>query len=210
MSLQNSLRLISIILLCAVALFTVGCQPEQPVVYEIPKEESPASTVAQPQQPVAANNAKMQILPGMQASADAAPELSYGLPEGWEALEASGIRLGNFRVSSTDGVAEVTILTFPGDVGGNLANINRWRSQVGLGPTTAESLPDFTEAYAIAGHRGLYVRLQGDAQSILAAILPFHGNTWFFKMLGDTPVVLDSEAAMRQFLDSVQFVDHAH
>ena len=60
------------------------------------------------------------------------------------------------------------------------------------------------------GTAGLYVRLEGETQSILGALLPFHGSTWFVKMLGDTPTVLANEASMQQFLDSIQIEDHAH
>jgi len=62
----------------------------------------------------------------------------------------------------------------------------------------------------IANHRALYVRLEGEAQSILGALLPFHGNTWFFKMLGDTNTVLANETAMQNFLSSIVLEDHAH
>jgi hypothetical protein len=55
-----------------------------------------------------------------------------------------------------------------------------------------------------------YVRLEGENKSILGALLPFHGNTWFFKMLGDTPIVLENETAMQQFLDSIEMPAHAH
>ena len=104
----------------------------------------------------------------------------------------------------------MTLLTFPGDVGGTLANINRWRNQVGLSPATLESIDELSEPREIARHSGLYVHLEGEKQSIIGALLPVHDNTWFFKMIGDTPVVLANETAMKQFLDSVQFTDHAH
>ena len=195
------------------AIFSTGCDPAKPNVYEIPKEERSATVTTQPDQttaPPIADPAKMQILPGMQEAANSAPELSYKVPEGWQELEPSGIRKGNFKINSNSGAAEVTILTFPGDVGGTLANINRWRDQIGLEPATAENIDQFGEPYEIAKHRALYVRLEGETQSILAAVLPFHGNTWFFKMLGDTPAVLANDKAMQQFLDSVQFGDHVH
>ena len=153
---------------------------------------------------------KMEVLPGMEAAAQQAGAIGYTVPEGWEELPASGIRKANLKVTSETGSAEITVLTFPGDVGGRLANINRWRGQVGLDEATPEDLPAYTEGTVISNHRGLYVRLEGEAQTILGALLPFHDNTWFFKMLGDTPTVLANEAAMKQFLDSIELEDHAH
>ena len=190
----------------------VGCDQAQPTVYKIPKEERAVTINVKPEKATApsTDTSKMQILPGMQETADSAPEISYEVPTGWVALTPSGIRKVNLKVDSNDGSAEVTVLTFPGDVGGTLANINRWREQVGLNPATSESMDEFSEPLTIANHPALYVRLEGAEKSILGAILPFHGNTWFFKMLGDTPVVLANDKAMREFLGSIAFLEHAH
>jgi hypothetical protein len=155
-------------------------------------------------------NGSMRILPGMQAAADEAGGLTYTVPEGWEDLPASGIRKANLKVSDANGTAELTVLVFPGDVGGRLANINRWRGQVGLEDAQPEDLPQFTEGYAISQHPGLYVRLEGGAQSILGGLLPFHGSTWFFKFLGNSSTVLSNEAKMKAFLDSVLLEDSHH
>ena len=190
-----------------------GCDRAQPIAYQIPKEERSVSMTMPPAAtaPAGSNTpAKMEVLPGMEAAAQQAGAIGYTVPEGWEELPASGIRKANFKVSDDNGSAEITALTFPGDVGGRLANINRWRGQVGLPEATPEDLPAYTEGYEISHHRGLYVRLEGDTQSILGALLPFHDNTWFFKMLGDTDTVLANEAAMKQLLDSIQLEDHAH
>jgi hypothetical protein len=95
-------------------------------------------------------------------------------------------------------------------VGGRLANINRWRGQVGLDDATTDDLSKFTETYSISQHLGLYVRLEGGAQSILGGLLPFHGSTWFFKFLGSSGTVLGNEGKMKAFLDSVQLEDSHH
>ena len=193
----------------------VGCEQAEPTSYLIPKEDR---TVTMPT-PVADSaetkasappNGSMRILPGMQAAADEAGGVSYIIPEGWEDLPASGIRKANLKVSDENGTAELTVLVFPGDVGGRLANINRWRGQVGLDDAPPEDLPKFTEGYTISQHPGLYVRLEGGAQSILGGLLPFHGSTWFFKFLGSSGTVLGNEAKMKTFLDTVQLKDSHH
>ena len=194
------------------ALCLSGCDRAQPVTYKIPKEERAVTTPSAPSQqaPQPAAPGSMDVLPGMQQAANEAGEIGYTAPETWEEVPASGIRKANFKVTDDNGSAEITILTFPGDVGGRLANINRWRGQVGLAEATPEDLPAYTEGMDIAKHRGLYVRLEGETQSILGALLPFHGSTWFFKMLGDTDTVLANEAAMKQFLGTIELEDHAH
>lgn len=221
---QIPLRSLSI---SAMLLTLVACERSEPTSYLIPKEErgvsmpeaastpasqapASASTNTAPANAANATAGGMQVLPGMQQAANEAGELSYSVPEGWEDLGASGIRKANLKVSEANGSAELTALVFPGDVGGRLANINRWRGQIALAPASPEELPAFTEGYVISQHRGLYVRLEGEEQSILGALLPFHGNTWFFKLIGDNETVLANEANMKAFLDSVQLQDTHH
>jgi hypothetical protein len=202
-------------------LTLIACEPDKPTSYLIPKEERGVNlpTAADPakQAPAAASapatatgGGQMQVLPGMAEAAAEAGAIRYTVPEGWEEVPPSGIRKVNLIVEDENGRAELTVLVFPGDVGGRLANINRWREQVGLEPVAPEELPAFTEAYPISQHGGLYVRLEGGAQSILGGLLPFHGFTWFFKFQGSTGTVLANEAEMKVFLDSVRLEDSHH
>lgn len=194
------------------ALFFTSCERERAVSYQIPKEERKISLPAT--QPAVEKQASaqtgMKVLPGMKEAADAAGELSYSVPEGWTELPASGIRKANLRVEGDNGVAELTVTVFPGDVGGRLANINRWRGQVKLDPVTANELPAFTEPYTISNHRGTIVTLEGGIDSIIGALLPFHGNTWFFKLQGETDTVLGAKDPFKAFLDSVAIPDAHH
>ncbi|MGZ0657055.1 hypothetical protein ACWPKS_15740 [Coraliomargarita sp. W4R72] len=212
----------------ALLLALSGCERDEPTSYLIPKEERGVTMPGAATNPAPANAAPanaapfasgagagssasgMQVLPGMQQAANEAGEISYTVPEGWEELAPSGIRKANLKVSDANGSAELTVLVFPGDVGGRLANINRWAGQVGLPAASPEDLPAFTEGYMISKHRGLYVQLEGETQSILGGLLPFHGYTWFFKLLGDNETVLAHEADMKAFLDSVQLQDTHH
>tara|TARA_B100000989_G_scaffold294784_1_gene274531 strand:- start:892 stop:1575 length:684 start_codon:yes stop_codon:yes gene_type:complete len=210
---EHRMRICCLSVLCLLGF--VGCDQAEPTSYLIPKEDR---TVIMPK-PVAdsakteasaPSNGSMRILPGMQEAADGAGGITYTVPEGWEDLPASGIRKANIKVSDENGTAELTVLVFPGDVGGRLANINRWRRQVGLDDATLEDLPTFTEDYSISQHPGLYVRLEGGAQSILGGLLPFHGNTWFFKFIGSSGTVMGNESKMKAFLDSLLLEDSHH
>ena len=211
--LERRLRVYCLSVFCLLGF--VGCEQAEPTSYLIPKEDravtmpTPVADSAETKA-TAPTNGSMRILPGMQAAAEKKKKIKYTVPEGWEDLPASGIRKANLKVSDENGTAELTVLVFPGDVGGRLANINRWRGQVGLDDATPEDLSKFTESYPISKHPGLYVRLEGGAQSILGGLLPFHGSTWFFKFLGSSGTVLDNEAKMKAFLDSVQLEDSHH
>lgn len=202
---------LALILFAAALLCLSACDRAQPTTYKIPKEVR-AATLPMPDTDTLSATApsNMEVLPGMQEAANKAGEIGYTKPAGWQEVAASGIRKANFKVADESGSAEITVLTFPGDVGGRLANINRWRGQIGLADAALDDLPAYTVGIDIANHRALYVRLEGEAQSILGALLPFHGNTWFFKMLGDTNTVLANETAMQNFLSSIVLEDHAH
>jgi hypothetical protein len=200
------------LLLCSVLL--TACDRAKPHSYTIPKEERPPATInATTQAPAPAKpaaNGNMQILPGMAEAAQTAGALQFNTPEGWVKQTPSGIRKAELNYSSPDGTATITVTVFPGDVGGLLANINRWRQQVGLPAIAEGDLPQLTEPRAVSNHRATYVRLPGETQSILGALLPFHGKTWFFKMTGNTKTVLSQEPSFQQFLNSVQIEDPHH
>ena len=203
----------------AIALFLglTACDQAQPVTYTIPKEERAATTPGRATEAAtagptasAADSSMMQELPGMEEAAQAAPELSYTVPEGWEEFPPRSVRKANFRVSDSSGTAELAVTVFPGDVGGTLANINRWRGQIGLEPTDAAGMQAMTRTVKISNHDGLLANLQGPEQSILGGLLSFHGSTWFFKLQGATGTVTAQSDAMEAFLASVQIEDPHH
>lgn len=200
--------------IAAIGLLALSaCDEPKPVTYKIPKEERSATAkppVATAPTATPSAPADMQVLPGMAEAAAAAPELSYAVPEGWEEFPAQSVRKANFRVADESGRAEVAVTTFPGDVGGLLANVNRWRGQVGLEPVEENALDALIRPTTISNHRGTLVSLQGPDESILGGILSFHGSTWFFKMQGATGTVNAQADAMEAFLASISIEDEHH
>ena len=208
-----------------ILLISSGCKDPVVVSYSVPK--SPPATIVQavateeiekpdfnqvselPTDKIP-KRTEMPLLPGMQESADAGPAIVFSLPEGWTNVGSSGIRKANLRVNDANGSAEVTALSFPGDVGGNLANVNRWCGQIELNTMSQDQLESISEPITISHHGGTYLRLKGPQKSILVGILPFHGSTWFFKMLGDNATVQANELAMENFLKSVNIHDSHH
>ena len=199
-------------LLATVALGLTACDPVEPTSYTIPKEERSVAIPGQeaPPAPAQSGPAKMEPLPGMAEAAEAAPDFTYTVPEGWEEFPPESVRKANFRVSDENGSVEIAVTVFPGDVGGKLANINRWRSQIGLEPTDLSGMRDVTRPFPISNHNGMLVQLYGPEQSIIGGILSFHRTTWFFKMQGTTGAVVAQAAAMEAFLSSVGIEDHHH
>ena len=110
---------------------------QSPVARTLPGAASPKS--AQASSP-STSTSTMQALPGMADFASSASGINYPVPEGWLEFAPSSIRKANFKISNATGNAEVSVTVFPGDVGGNLANVNRWRQQIGLSPIDSDTL----------------------------------------------------------------------
>ena len=66
---------------------------------------------------------------------------TWVLPEGWEEGKQSSMRLASYNVPlSGGGVGDFSLVQLGGVAGGVMANINRWRGQIGLGDATPEEI----------------------------------------------------------------------
>ena len=196
---------ISLIGLLVIGLVLLSaCEQQAAESYTIPKEKSTVATTSQSEEP------KMQVLPGMQSFADSASGISYQTPDSWTEFPPSSIRKANFKIDNASGTAEVSVTVFPGDVGGTLANINRWRQQISLSPIDQASLKENISPIIISNHQGYFTKLEGNTESILGGILPFHGSTWFIKMQGDILVIEEEVDTFKSFLSSIRIEDNHH
>src|SRR5262249_55552958 len=69
---------------------------------------------------------------------DARPELTA--PAGWREIEHRPEQLALYRTGADDDPVEVSVTGFPGAAGGAVANVNRWRGQLGLSPATSDEV----------------------------------------------------------------------
>ncbi len=77
--------------------------------------------------------------PDQPKTTQAEPRPAYTLPKGWTLLPASQFVALKMKVPGhPDATCHLSILG--GDGGGLLANVNRWRNQIGNAPTTAEEV----------------------------------------------------------------------
>ena len=214
-------------------LFWAGCADREATVYDVPKETAtpPAEVAAMPMttapyaeggtnagtsaQPVAStppmvtasDNMTGRTLPASALNQAGNPH--WAIPTDWQIAPAGAMRRATFTVP---GGAEVAITSFPGDVGGDLANVNRWRRQIGLGPIGPEGLSPLLTPTAVAcGAPAQIVRLQGGTQSTLAAIVPHEGSTWFAKLTADEATIDQQAETFATFITSWDFhaADHA-
>jgi hypothetical protein len=103
----------------------------------------------------------------------------------------------------TDGSsrAEVTITGLPGGAGGKVANILRWRDQVGLPPAKEADILKDVQRIKAAGVDADYVDLVGKSR-ILGVILPLGQVTWFVKMTGPPDLVGREKTNFERFIRS--------
>ena len=145
-------------------------------------------------------------------SGTAAPALEYKRPAAWQEATPGQMRAASLRVAGKDGKqAEVSVIPLPGLAGSDLANVNRWRGQVGLPGVSEAELAKLAQAVEIAGQSAsLYEQAgtnagSGDKTCILAAITRRDGVAWFFKMTGEAGLVAEQKPAFIEFLKSVGF-----
>lgn len=136
----------------------------------------------------------------------------WTMPDGWHEAVRTPRMLHALFHAPASGAAEparISVVPLPGPAGGELANINRWRRQLGLPPVASMDQVE-TELIKWADGQAELVDLtqppeQADRQRTLAAWLKRDGVTWFFKMTGPAAAVEAHIGAFRSFVGSVQF-----
>jgi hypothetical protein len=160
--------------------------------YTVPKEHPAAAAVP------------MQMAQGASDIPVNTAPVQWTLPDGWQQLAPDGIRIGNFAVpGKAGGKAVVAITSFPGEVGTELDNVNRWRGQLGLAPVEQSELS--SEPVTVNSTDGKLFDLSGATARTIVALVRRNGATWFFKMTGDLSTVTDAKPAFMKFLKSVRF-----
>jgi hypothetical protein len=119
------------------------------------------------------------------------------------------MRKGTYIIKGSDGAeAELAITAFPGNVGGDLANVNRWRGQLQVAPIDAAQLERDLVRFTANGLSIAMVDIAGPsgptAQRMLGGIIPHAGATWFFKLTGPDALVAGQKDAFVAFLKSVR------
>ncbi len=146
-----------------------------------------------------------------ESAAVAAPMVSGRLhwqtPKGWTELPGSAMRVATFQLPKGPGKAEVTVVALPGDVGGELANVNRWRGQIALPPIAEGELakgravvtsalgPIFVYDYSGTGAK---------KTRLCAGMVSVDGTMWFFKLMGDDAAVSAAKPAFLKLLEGLK------
>jgi hypothetical protein len=203
-------RLVLPLATVSLCVFLAACRREEIRTYATPKEQAP----------VAAPAADLSKVPPTAADADAVmrntavttasgPGLAWTAPAHWQTGDERPMRRATFLVTAEDGAtAELAVTAFPGDVGGNLANVNRWLQQLGSQPVSEANLRQLLQHIHVGDLHIDVAELTSPgfppAKRVLGAIVPHQGSTWFFKMDGPDALVTREKTAFYAFLQTLR------
>ena len=195
--------------LAAAALSALpGCRREEITHVRVPKEESGpalARPAARAMPPGAATDGEVPP-PPVPTGASA---LRWTLPRGWTQAMTGGMRYATLKPPVT-GRIEASVVVLPGPAGGELANVNRWRGQIGLPPIDEAGLASARKTVeSKAGAVSIYdFSSEGEKKSrVIAGLVVASGNSWFVKMTGDADPVAAAKADFTDLLESLRFED---
>jgi hypothetical protein len=187
-----------------ITLSVAACRKNEVTSYRVPKEKEPVPSAA-PTMPPAGGNMAATAVP-----TTSGPKLTWTAPARWKSIPPTPSREATYMIPDDGGAeGELAITAFAGNVGGELANVNRWRGQPPF------QLPPIGEAEMAAAvvrfeHNGLKFGLlelvsTGSPKSrLLGAWVPFGSGTWFFKFTGPDALVAKEKAAFLAFLETVK------
>lgn len=167
--------------------------------YTVPKERTTADDV------VAQLPGKIAATPTSEIPVNPDHDhVTWTTPSTWQELVPTSIRIGNFALHGRNGAkGEAAIYCFPGSVGTELENVNRWRNELKLPPLDSDKIA--SEPVTIDSLPGKLYEISASSSRTVVASLPRNGSTWFIKMRGDKDVVSDAEPVFRDFLKSIHF-----
>jgi hypothetical protein len=188
-------------------IILAACKPEPKIsTYEVKSET--AKVIAKSKNDSAPQVNGMNGNATMQAEVASFAEPKWGpIPNNWLASTPNPMRKGSWSISSADGLkAEIAVTVFPGDVGGDTANVNRWRGQLGLEKASEDQIKSEQRLITVGSLTGkiYHLRSSDGKKSTSAIILPKDNATWFFKLTGDGSVVESTEESFLQMVTQTQ------
>jgi len=138
---------------------------------------------------------------------------TWTVPADWKEGQLAQFLVAKFIIGNGDATAAVNVSSLAGDGGGELANLNRWRGQLGLEPMTTEISPPrigppgaSVQATGVltVDYTGTDART-GKPARLVGSIVPQNGQTWFYKLMGDPAVVDAQKEAFIQFVQSAKY-----
>jgi hypothetical protein len=148
--------------------------------------------------------AESEVVSAPAEAAPAAPS-KWKAPAGWKTVPPGPMQTAKFIVPEKGTAkAEVTVSVFPNATGGTLANVNRWRGQIGLASIDEAELarlitrPDDKNPEVILAD----MTNPETKRQLIGAIVPRGGQWFFYKLMGDADAVAPQKEAFAAFAKS--------
>ena len=190
----------------AAALLAVGCRDE--ITHAtVPKGESGISLTQGSAAPMSPGGGGGEVPPP--PTPTGASALKWTLPKGWAQTMSGGMRYATLQPSIA-GRVEASVVVLPGPAGGELANVNRWRGQIGLDPIDESALASARKTLKTKAGAVSLFDFESSGQNktrVIAGLTASQGNTWFVKMTGDAEPVAAARADFIHLLESLRFED---
>ncbi len=193
--------------LVALLSTAVGCGKEAVTHVQVPKEATPTAAPEAFHAMGAPGSAQPPAATTGSAAEATAGGLAWTLPKGWTESRSSGMRYATLKPPGA-GRVDVSVVVLPGPAGGELANVNRWRGQIGLPPVNEAALASARKAIRTrAGQVSLFdFTSEGQARTrMIAGVLSAGGNSWFLKMVGDAEAVGAARPDFLRLLETLRF-----
>jgi hypothetical protein len=196
-------------------LVLAGCRDREITTYRAPKEkEAPAAPAAAAatgnlpadHPPIGAGTPAASDMAGSAVPTASGTGLTWTAPAAWTPKALGAMRKGSFSIKTEGGEADLSITAFPGATGGLEANLNRWRGQVGLDPLSPQEVIAAAEKFESNGLPFTVVDYAGKGNRLVGAVVPYGGNSWFFKLMGPDAIVASQKAGFIEFLHTVKEV----
>lgn len=164
-------------------VLALGCRDEGIRHYRVEKPDEPKATASMPE------------------------ALRWALPEGWSESAGSGVRFATLK-APVEGELDVSVVVLGGSAGGEAANINRWRGQIGLPPLGEAAVARARQT--VSSKAGTVAVFDFTSESapkrrLVGGLLPApDGRTWFLKMAGDPAAVAKARPRFVQLLGSLR------
>jgi hypothetical protein len=137
---------------------------------------------------------------------------TWEVPAGWQEQPAASMRVATYQVTGENGAkADISVIKLAGEAGGMLANLNRWRGQVGLQPVGKADLEKQITTQEANGTKIILADMSGRAVEsgeparLVAATVPRAGGTWFYKMFGNEQLVEKQKPAFIKFVETARY-----
>jgi hypothetical protein len=141
---------------------------------------------------------------GAQDAQNRAGGFAFELPNDWRRGAEKNSRALSFWAGEGE-VVECYVTVLGGTAGGELANVNRWRTQIGLEPVEQAAV-DALDPFTMLGRPARIVELVGTNSAIYGVTSMGDDKSVFLKMTGPPDLVRKQRSAMLAFASSLKEV----